>query len=211
MKIDEVEILKQKDPVLLDKVIQDMQKSLAERLPWLNKAFGKAYKLVSHELDGNKFVYPAAYLKDAEYISLVPNDNFGNFSWFDIYDPQIITAVTQGLPQITFIGALVIWYKLDTIFPDAEFIQSERLKADVLTALTTPGFIKNAGRLEVQKIFERFDSIYKGYSLEKIYNNFIYSGEDIQSIDKQFFMYPYGGMRIEFKLTTRELCQRYVK
>ena len=47
--------------------------------------------------------------------------------------------------------------------------------------------------------------------LKKIYNTYIYSGEDIQSIDKQFFMYPYAGLRLEFSLTTRELCQRYIK
>ena len=50
----------------------------------------------------------------------------------------------------------------------------------------------------------------KGYSIEKIYNNYTYKGEGIQDIDKQFFMYPYAGIRIEFTLTTRELCQRYI-
>ena len=47
----------------------------------------------------------------------------------------------------------------------------------------------------------------------KIYtkvNNYTYKGEGIQDIDKQFFMYPYAGIRIEFTLTTRELCQRYI-
>ena len=47
--------------------------------------------------------------------------------------------------------------------------------------------------------------------LEKIYNNFTYKGEGIQDIDKQFFMHPYAGLRFEFKMTTRELCQRYIK
>ena len=67
------------------------------------------------------------------------------------------------------------------------------------------------GRLTVEQIYERFENIYKGYSLERIYNELAYQGQDIQSIDKQYFMHPYAGLRIEFTLTTRELCQRYIK
>ena len=46
--------------------------------------------------------------------------------------------------------------------------------------------------------------------MEKIYNSYSYKREGIQDIDKQFFMYPYAGIRIEFTITTRELCQRYI-
>ena len=66
-------------PVLLDKVLQDIQKALMEKLTWLNYAFGKSYKLVDHRPGGDKFIYPAAYNGNGEYISLLPNDNLGNF------------------------------------------------------------------------------------------------------------------------------------
>lgn len=211
MKLDTISIIPKEDAVLLDKVIQDLQEGLSTRLPWLNYAFGRAYKLVSHEQGGGKFVYPAAYIGDSEYVSLVPNDNWGNFSWFDIYDPQKVITVTQGLPQLEFLGAIVFWYNLDSIFADSTHVYSEELKDEILRAVTTPGMIKSQGRLEVLQLYERFENLYKGYSLEKIYNNFIYQGESIQDIDKQFFMHPYGGLRVEFKLTTRELCQRYIK
>ena len=88
MKESSVQIRYKDNPVLLDKILQDMQKSLMEKLKWLNYAFGRAYKLVEHRPDGNKFIYPAMYNGNSEYVSLLPNDNFGNFSWFDIYDPQ---------------------------------------------------------------------------------------------------------------------------
>lgn len=211
MKIDSVEILQKDNPVLLDKVIQDMQNGLSKRLPWLNYVFGRAYKLVSHEPGGSKFIYPAAYLRDSEYVSLVPNDNFGNFAWFDIYDPQDILTVSQGLPQIIFSGAIVFWFNLDSIYADADFMYTEELKDEILRALTTPGLIKSEGRLEILRLYDRFENIYKGYSIEKIYNNYVYQGQDIQGIDKQFFMHPFGGLRAEFKLTTRETCQRYIR
>lgn len=208
---ENIQVIQKKNPVLLDKIIQDIQDSLKNRLDWLNVAFGKAYKLIEHRLDGDKFIYPAAYIGNSEYVSLLPNDNFGNFCWFDIYDPQIITPVVQSTPQFSFSGAIVFWFNLDLIYADAEVMYTEEVKDEIIRALTTPGLIKQSGRLNITKIFERFENIYKGYSIEKIYNNFSYKGENIQDIDKQFFMHPYAGLRIEFEITTRELCQRFIK
>lgn len=210
MKENSVQIRFKEDPVLLDKILQDMQKSLMNRLKWLNCAFGRAYKLVEHRLDGNKFIYPAMYNGNGEYVSLLPNDNFGNFSWFDIYDPQKITEVVQSLPQYTFSGAIIFWYDLSSIYEDETVMHTEEVKDEIMRVLTTPGLITTTGKLVINDIYERFENIYKGYSIEKIYNNYTYKGEGIQDIDKQFFMYPYAGIRIEFTLTTRELCQRYI-
>lgn len=210
MKENSVQIRFKEDPVLLDKILQDMQKSLMNRLKWLNCAFGRAYKLVEHRPDGNKFIYPAMYNGNGEYVSLLPNDNFGNFSWFDIYDPQKITEVVQSLPQYTFSGAIIFWYDLSSIYEDETVMHTEEVKDEIMRVLTTPGLITTTGKLVINDICERFENIYKGYSIEKIYNNYTYKGEGIQDIDKQFFMYPYAGIRIEFTLTTRELCQRYI-
>lgn len=210
MKENSVQIRFKEDPVLLDKILQDMQKSLMNRLKWLNCAFGRAYKLVEHRPDGNKFIYPAMYNGNGEYVSLLPNDNFGNFSWFDIYDPQKITEVVQSLPQYTFSGAIIFWYDLSSIYEDETVMHTEEVKDEIMRVLTTPGLITTTGKLVINDIYERFENIYKGYSIEKIYNNYTYKGEGIQDIDKQFLMYPYAGIRIEFTLTTRELCQRYI-
>lgn len=210
MKENSVQIRFKEDPVLLDKILQDMQKSLMNRLKWLNCAFGRAYKLVEHRPDGNKFIYPAMYNGNGEYVSLLPNDNFGNFSWFDIYDPQKITEVVQSLPQYIFSGAIIFWYDLSSIYEDETVMHTEEVKDEIMRVLTTPGLITTTGKLVINDIYERFENIYKGYSIEKIYNNYTYKGEGIQDIDKQFFMYPYAGIRIEFTLTTRELCQRYI-
>lgn len=199
------------NPVLLDKVIQDIQQALKEKLKWLDYAFGRAYKLVEHQDNGGKFIYPAAYTGNSEYISLLPNDNYGNFSWFDIYDAQEITQVVQSTPQFTFSGAIIFWFNLNTIFADSDAMYTEEVKDEIVRVLTTPGLIKQTGRLTVNKIYERFENLYSGYSLEKIYNSYVYSGQNIQAMDKLFFMHPYSGLRFEFNLTTRELCQRYIK
>ena len=212
MKDYNIAIPIKQNPVLLDKVIQDIQSAMKGKLKWLDFAFGRAYKLVEHLSGGGKFIYPAAYTGNSEYISLLPNDNYGNFLWFDIYDAQQITQVVQSTPQFTFSGAIVFWFNLNTIFADSDAMYTEEVKDEIIRVLTTPGLIKQTGgRLAINKIYERYENIYKGYSLEKIYNSHIYSGENIQAIDKLFFMHPYSGLRFEFTITTRELCQRYIK
>ena len=39
-----IKIPMKKNPVLLDKIIQDIQTKLKEKLTWLDYAFGRAYK-----------------------------------------------------------------------------------------------------------------------------------------------------------------------
>lgn len=199
------------NPVLLDRILQDIQLGLKKQLPWLNYAFGKSYRLVEHKPNGDKYIYPAAYIGDSDYVSLLPNDNFGNFSWFDIYDPESVTEVFQSSPQFSYSGAIVFWFNLDTIFSDADAIYTEEVKQQVLNALLSPGLIKNTGKIKIKNVYERFEFIYSGYSIEKVYNSYAYKSENIQDLDKQFFMHPYGGLRIEFEITTRELCQRFIK
>jgi hypothetical protein len=200
-----------KNPVLLDKIIQDIQTKLKEKLTWLDYAFGRAYKLVQHQDNGGKFIYPAAYIGNSDYISLLPDDNYGNFCWFDIYDSQKVINVVQSTPQFTISGAIIFWFNLDSIFSDNDAMYTEEIKDEIIRVLSTPGIVKQTGKLEINEIYERFENIYSGYSIEKIYNSYQYSGQDIQSLDKMFFMHPYSGLRFEFTITTRELCQRYIK
>lgn len=206
-----IKIPMKKNPVLLDKIIQDIQTQLKEKLTWLDYAFGRAYKLVQHQDNGGKFIYPAAYIGNSDYISLLPDDNYGNFCWFDIYDSQKVINVVQSTPQFTISGAIIFWFNLDSIFSDNDAMYTEEIKDEIIRVLSTPGIVKQTGKLAINEIYERFENIYSGYSIEKIYNSYQYSGQDIQSLDKMFFMHPYSGLRFEFTITTRELCQRYIK
>ena len=206
-----IKIPMKKNPVLLDKIIQDIQTKLKEKLTWLDYAFGRAYKLVQHQDNDGKFIYPAAYIGNSDYISLLPDDNYGNFCWFDIYDSQKVINVVQSTPQFTISGAIIFWFNLDSIFSDNDAMYTEEIKDEIIRVLSTPGIVKQTGKLAINEIYERFENIYSGYSIEKIYNSYQYSGQDIQSLDKMFFMHPYSGLRFEFTITTRELCQRYIK
>ena len=120
-----IKIPMKKNPVLLDKIIQDIQTKLKEKLTWLDYAFGRAYKLVQHQDNGGKFIYPAAYIGNSDYISLLPDDNYGNFCWFDIYDSQKVINVVQSTPQFTISGAIIFWFNLDSIFSDNDAMYND--------------------------------------------------------------------------------------
>lgn len=201
MKENTVQVAYKESPVLLDRVLQELRQTLLSKLDWLDYAFGRAYKLVRPLDDGGKFVEPAIYNGNAEYLSMLPNDRFGNFCWFDIYDPQQIQVKLVGQPQMVFTGAIVFWYDLRTISQDQTFLYTEDVKNQIVTTLSSAGILKTDGSLRIFTIYENFENIYKGYTLAKVYNEYLYSGEDIQAYDKQYFMYPYAGLRVEFSLT----------
>lgn len=203
MKETNIQIRFKENPVLLDRVLQDLQRHLLDKLPWLDYAFGKARRFVDYMPDGNKNIYPATYIGNGEYVSLLPNDNFGNFSWFDVYDPQTIQQVTFPQSLLSFRGAVIFWYDITSIYEDETVSYTEEVKSEIIKVLTYPGALTN-GRLEVTEIHERFDNIYKDFSIEKIYNKYSYKGEGMQDIDKQFFMHPYAALRVEFSVTVKD-------
>ena len=195
-------------PVLVDKVIQALRQNIASKLDWLDTTFGRSYDMVEHEDDGGKFIYPAAYIGDGEYTSLLPNDRFGNFLWFDVYDPQDITTVRQQLAQIEFNCAAVFWFNQEKIFDASDFLYIEEIKDQILRALSSPGMVKYGETLTVSRIYEKPENIYKGYSLEKLYNSHLYKGQNIQAMDHQYFVHPYGALRFELNITARETCYK---
>lgn len=188
-------------PVLLDRVLQELRQTLLNKLSWLDLAFGRAYKVVHSLDDGGKFIEPAVYNGNGEYLSMLPNDNFGNFCWFDIYDPQQLQVIVTGQPRVTFTGAIVFWYDLRDIAGDQDFLYTEEVKNQIITTLSSAGILQTNGSLRIYTVYEDFENIYRGYTLSKVYNEYLYKGEDIQAYDKQYFMYPYAGLRVEFELT----------
>lgn len=179
------------NPILLDKAINSIRKHLLSGLPWLNEAFGRAYKITEHPEGEERFTYPAVYKGDSEYMSMLPNDTIGNFCWFDIYDPQRVININPRHNQLEVNGAIVFWYDLTAIYADTTYLYTEEVKDEVLKVLTS-NVLPNIGKIQVSEIYERFENIYKEYSTE--------------TVGKQYFLHPYAGLRVEFTLILKELC-----
>lgn len=183
---------KSNNPVLLDSVIQDIQAGLLFKLPWLNNAFGRAFKIEEPTVDGKSKKFPAVYITASEYESVFPDDVRGNYSFFEMSDPTEVDYSLR-LPNIKANGFLIFWFNTLSIYPDNNRLYIEDIKFDILKAISTIA-MSPGNRIQVLNIYEKPENIFKGY--------------DISQINSQYLMQPYYGLKFEIELTTKALCYR---
>lgn len=183
--------------VMLDRVIGEIQKGLTDNISWLDAAFGRAQRIV-RKVGDRRIVTPNVYCGGwnghgaNDYIEVSPDSKIGNFAFFDIEEPQIVTPGVFAR-DIKAPFALVVWFDLTRVYNKADNRNTEKLKADILKVLSgRTGWVLSSGRITINKIYERAENIYRGYSLNEI--------------DNQFLMHPYGGFRFEGVLQFEELC-----
>ena len=176
------------NPVMLDRVIAEIQNGLVAGLPWLDVAFGRAQR-ITRMLEGKKIITPNVYCGgwanhgENDYIEVSPDSNIGNFSFFDINAPHEISAGPWAQDKKTPFG-LVIWFDLRRVYGTYDNRNTEQLKAAVLRILSgRTGFALSDGKIIVNQIYERAENIFRGYTLSEI--------------DNQYLMHPNGGFRFE--------------
>ena len=185
------------NPVMLDAVIGEIQTGLTDNISWLDAAFGRSQRLTKM-MNGKRIVTPNVYCGGwnghgpNDYIEVSPDSKIGNFTFFEIEDPQTITPGPWAREIKTPFG-LIVWVDLTRIYNTDTNRNTERLKADILHVLNgRAGWHLTNGRIVVNRIWERVENIYKGYTLSEI--------------DNQFLMHPYWGMRVDGLLEYNELC-----
>lgn len=185
------------NPVMLDRVIGEIQKALASGLPWLDAAFGRCQRLTK-EMNGKRIVTPNVYCGgwnghgENDYIEVSPDSKIGNFSFFEVEDPQTIDAGPWAR-EIKAPFSLIVWFDLTRVYNEASNRNTEYIKAQILRLLGgRSGWTLSNGRVTVSRIYERAENIYRGYSLSEI--------------DNQFLMHPFAGFRFEGVLQFAELC-----
>lgn len=186
-KIERIPIIA--NPQLIDRVIAEVQKGLTDNLSWLNHAFGRSQKLVKI-IQGKRIITPNVYAGGKDYIEVSPDANIGNFSFFVIDDPQTVIWQNKIPGDITVMYSLIVWFNVDRI-PGAENRNTEFVKSEILKTLNGKFAIKS-GRLNVTKIYEQSENIYRGFSLDEI--------------DNQFLMHPYCGIRFSGEMFINETC-----
>ena len=183
--------------VMLDRVIGDIQQGLVDNISWLNAAFGRSQRLTKM-MNGKKIVTPNVYCGgwnghgENDYIETSPDSKIGNFAFFEIEDPQIIDAGPWAR-QIKAPFGLIVWFDLTRVYNTATNRNTEKLKAQILHVLNgRAGWHLSGGRIIINRIYERPENIYRGYTLSEI--------------DNQFLMHPYAGFRFDGILEYDELC-----
>lgn len=186
------------NPVMLDKVIGQIQQGLVENISWLNVAFGRAQRLTKN-VEGRSIITPNVYCGgwnghgENDYIEVSPDAKIGNFAFFEVEDPQTI-EVSTWIRQITTPFALIVWFDLTRVYGVPDNRNTEYLKAQILKVLNgRGGWHLGDGRIVLNQIYERAENIYRGYTLSEI--------------DNQYLMHPYCGMRFEGTLQFDELCE----
>lgn len=182
-------------PVMLDKIIGEIQTGLVENLSWLDAAFGRCQR-ITKMVQGKRIVVPNVYsggkFGPNDYLEVSPDSKIGNFSFFEIEDPQTIDAGMWDR-NIRAPFALIVWFDLTRVYNEADNRNTEYLKAQILRVLNgRAGWHLTHGRIVLNRIYERAENIYRGYTLSEI--------------DNQYLMHPFAGFRFEGTLEFEELC-----
>ena len=155
------------DPVLLDKAIKDIQTALSS-LSWLEKSFGRAFKAF-RLVDERKVSYPAifqAWKKD--YYNAFPNDNIKSYS-FIFADPSEVTEYSRKQQMIDRDISIILFFDMEKIDNTFQYRFIEKLKEDVLIALST----LKPDSLEVNNITDEVEEVFNDFSISEIKAEFL--------------------------------------
>lgn len=183
--------------VMLDRVIGEIQQGLVDNLTWLDAAFGRSQRIVKM-MNGKRITTPNVFCGgwnghgEFDYIEVSPDSKIGNFAFFDVEDPQTINAGPWAR-EISAPFGLVVWFDLTRVYDTLSNRNTEYIKAQILRVLNgKTGWHLGEGRITINRIYERAENIYRGYTLSEI--------------DNQFLMHPFGGFRFEGTIEFEELC-----
>lgn len=179
------------NPELLDSIISNIQKGLAENIGWLDYVFGRAERLVKFDTNNRKIYTPNVYVGGNEYMEISPSSDIGNFCFFWVDDPQNVSWEAKINVGIKTNFSLIFWFNFNRIYNSADQRNKEELKKQILDVLNG-GFWLKKGRITVNRIYELSENIFRGFSLDETEN--------------QFLMHPYGGFRFEGMLEVSESC-----
>lgn len=172
---------------MIDTTLNNIANTLLGKLPWLDVAYGKSYRLV----DSENNLYPAIHINGLEYISVLPNDTLGNYLFFELEDPQQLISHTQNKFAYRFNTNLIVWFNLQSIYGTiTNLVLSDSVKDTIVAALSNKYYTDL--NIEIVAIFENAENIFKRYSLKQV--------------DTQFLMLPFYGFKFSLNITEKKVC-----
>ena len=166
---------------LFDKTIEDIRQALKHRLPWLDRSYGRAERLVK-VIDGKRYYTPNVYMGRDQYHVLLPDDRCGNYAFFVLHEPQELVSRMQTEIRLKAPFSLIVWCdmrRVERVMKLADKRNTEYVKEQVLGVLGTA--FPQHGSASVTKIYERAENVFDGYTLDEVQN--------------QYLMSPFAGFR----------------
>lgn len=169
------------DPKNLDRHIQALQGKIAT-LPWIGKAFGRAYVAPS----GHGNYIPECYVGKGEYYPLTPNDHLKSFAFF-------LPEAVRSYEDYTFDGGyhdvnlnMVVYGNLQKIDPTKEYYYAENLLIEALE------IVRNYPGVTILKSYDSLGEVYKGFKMP--------------DVEVKLLKHPFFGFRILFNIKFLEDC-----
>lgn len=177
------------NPVLVDGVIAEIQAQMAAKVEWLNNIFGRVERLV--KVINGKTIYSANQYKGGnEYTLIAPDSGLGNFAFFVVDEPETLDYYRGDRTHFTTPFSLIVWVDMRSI-ASGENRNTEAVKQELVRFLNDELRLRS-GRFFVNKIYNRAESIFKGFTLDEI--------------DNQFLMQPFCGWRFDGEIEFFDTC-----
>ena len=174
---------------LFDRIIQDLQDALGS-LGWLNHIFGRSERLVKMK-DGMRYYTPNVYAGKDNYIQLLPdNTDLGNYCFFVMDEPQTVTLPMGVQNRVKAPFSLIVWVDMRKVGATYDDRNTEYLKEQLVKTIRK-GWVKS-GSVTIEKIYEKAENVFSGYSLDEV--------------DNQYLMSPFAGFRISGEMQIDEEC-----
>lgn len=180
------------NPVGIDKAIQDTQLELAN-LPWMEQAYGRAYRFYENDGNGNQFIVPAEYKGRGEYTSVEFNDNLSALCFFEVGDSEPTEFGRQLKNNYETELAVVVWADLREIDqPEYDnYYFAERLIEEVKGVLTNSISLSQYS-LNIESVVRNPEDVWSRY--------------DHTMFQDQFSVAPYTVFKIEMIYNVLEEC-----
>lgn len=182
-------VWKRENAVLLDAVIEEINEQMAVNLQWMTNIFGKVERLIER-INGRNYYSANIHTKGNDYMRIAPDSGLGNFSFFIADEPEYIDYNRYDQTHFKYPVSLVVWVDMRTMPSGAER-NIEGVKQEI-TRFLNGGLFLRSGRFFVTKIYNKAESIFEGFTLEEI--------------DNQFLMQPYCGWRFEGEIELLDTC-----
>ena len=87
--------------------------------------------------------------------------------------------------------SVIFWFDMRTITNDPNNRNREAVKQEIMRVLNG-GFWLKSGSMQINKVYEKAENIFTGFTLDEI--------------DNQFLMHPFAGFRFAGELGISETC-----
>lgn len=184
--------------VLCDALIGELQQVLKANLGWLDAAFGRSQRLTKN-VGGRQVVTPNVYCGgwnghgENDYIEVSPDARIGNFCFFEVADPEQVDWNYRQVMEVETPFSIIFWFDLTRIYGTADVRNLSALKNEILTLLNgRSGLVLRNGHVAFNRIYERAENIYRGYTLSEV--------------DNQYLMHPFAGLRFDGTMKVVQPC-----